>query len=227
MNSRTGLRVALIVLVSLGGAASSADAGEERAEPTTQAQADSIRSDLQARARFLPEPALLITESTTTDAIDSFTLLSRDLLERRFIPAAGGVWYAICPVSAVCPFPRRRMARSAQELVPRRLALELVIRTFLETDAAVVGVALPTPRIVAVVLDRTELAEVDLPALARTLATAPLLDASVGVRRLVDELTLPRTYLFLGFEPGPNGGVSWAGMPRWPVARQLGLDEDR
>ena len=81
----------------------------------------------------------------------------------------------------------------------------------------VVGVALPTPHIVAVVFDRTELAGIELAGLARVLASTPLLDSSPGLRRLVDELTLPRTYLFLGFEPGSSRGVSWAGMPRWPV----------
>lgn len=213
MNTRAGLRGVLVVLVCLGAASSPAGA---RVEPTTQA--DTIRADLQARVRLLAEPALAITESTTTDAIDSFTLLSRDLLELRFVSAAGGVWYAICPARATCPFPARRMALAALEPVPRRLALELAVRTFLETDAPVVGVALPTARVVAVVFEREELAGVELATLARKLDRAPLGDPPDDLRRAVDELTIPRTYHFLGFEPGARGGLSWAGMPRWPVA---------
>lgn len=227
MNTRAGLRVVLVALVCLGGASSAAGAGVESVEPTRQAQADTIRAELQARVQLLPNSGLAITESTTTDAVDSFTLLSRDLLERRFVSAAGGVWYAICPARAVCPFPARRMSRSARELVPRRLALQLAIRTFLETDAPVVGIALPTPHIVAVVLERKELASIEMNAVARMLASTPLLDSSPELERVVDELTLPRTYLFLGFEPGSRGGLSWAGMPRWPVAHEFGLLEDR
>lgn len=213
MNTRAGLRGVLVVLVCLGAASSPAGAS---VEPTTHA--DTIRADLQARVRLLAEPALAITESTTTDAIDSFTLLSRDLFMRRSVSAAGGVWYAICPARATCPFPARRMARPAQEAVPRRLALELAVRTFLETDAPVVGVALPTAHVVAVVFEREELAGVELAVLARTLDRASLGDPPDDLRRAVDELTMPRTYHFLGFEPGARGGLSWAGMPRWPVA---------
>lgn len=114
----------------------------------------------------------------------------------------------------MCPFPARRLSHPARALLPRRLALELAVRTLLETDAPVVGVALPTPRIVAVVLERADLAGIGLSALARTLALTPLGAPSSELARIVDGLTLPRTYLFLGFEPSAGRRVAWAGMPR-------------
>ena len=109
--------------------------------------------------------------------IDSFTLLSDDLFDARFVPAAGGVWYTICPDRALCPYPASRLSRPASDRLARRLALELALRTFLETDAPAVGVALPTPHFVAVILEREELArKVNMSALANALSQEPLLD---------------------------------------------------
>jgi hypothetical protein len=53
-------------------------------------------------------------------------------------------------------------------------------------------------------------------ALAKAASGRPRLELS-ALQRTVDELTRPRTYLFLGFEPGPYGPMSWAGMPCWPI----------
>ena len=43
------------------------------------------------------------------------------------------------------------------------------------------------------------------------------LDPAAALQRTVDAVTRPRTYLFLDFEPGPYGPMSWAGMPCWPI----------
>jgi hypothetical protein len=151
--------------------------------------------------------------------------------------ARGGVWYAICPERALCPYPAPWLARPASDHLVRQIALQLVLRTFLETDAPVVGVALPTPQFVALIVEREELArKVDLAAVARALGEQPLLDPTLSafalaprahgephpqaaLLRMVEELTRPRTYLFLGLEFGPTGGPSWAGMPYWPSPR--------
>jgi hypothetical protein len=212
--------------------------GAPRVASTSQAtlsQARVIRDDLNARIGLVPGAGLYVTEATSTDVVDSFTLLSENLLDARFVPARGGVWYTICPDRALCPYPASRLSRPASDRLARRLALELVLRTFLASDAPVVGVSLPTPHFVAVVFEREELAaQVDMPALARALRAEPLLDPAVAalaktagegqrlepaspLQRAIDELTRPRTYLFLGFEPGPYGPMSWAGMPCWPT----------
>lgn len=201
----------------------------------TLSQARGIRDDLNARIGRVPGAALAVTEATSTDAIDSFTLLSEDLLDARFVPAAGGVWYELCHDGATCPYPAPRLSRPAGDRLARRLALELVLRTFLASDAPVVGVSLPTPHFVAVIFERDELArEVDMAALAAALSQeAPVdrsataltgvlrgegrLDPAAALQWKVDALTRPRTYLFLGFEPGPYGPMSWAGMPCWPI----------
>jgi hypothetical protein len=189
------------------------------ATPTNEARqlrltsANAIRADVHAQMQLLPGVQLRLTPPTSTDSIDSFMLLSEDLLGQRFVPAAAGVWYSICARRGPCVSPAPRLTRPAADHVPRRLALELAVRTFLETDAPVVAVSLPTPRIVVVIFARDELErEVGLGTLASRLGRErPHIAPSDELRNLVDTLTLPRTYLHLGPE-----GAAWGGMPRWP-----------
>ena len=144
--------------------------------------------------------------------------MTLDLLETRFLPADNGIYYAICPVRATCPYPARRFARAAAELVPRRLALELALRTFLETSADVVAVSLPTPRFILFVVEREELArEVDLSILAKALDRDPSRALSSSLEVIVDRLTRPRVYVTLGLEPTPSGRETLAAVPRWPT----------
>ncbi len=182
-------------------------------------QARTIRAEVSARYRARPGPGLAVTEASTTGVVESFTLLTPDLLGARSFPADNGVWYAICPVRATCPYPARRFARPAAARGPRRLALELAVRTFLETSADVVAVSLPTPRFIAFIVERQELArEVDLPTLAHALRGKPSRAMSASLRTVVDRVTRPRVYLFLTLEPTANGRASWAGLPRWPAS---------
>jgi hypothetical protein len=230
---------ALAVAFAVGTITSSA-AGAPPIAQTSQAtlsQARGIRDDLNARIGLVPGAGLSVTEATSTDVVDSFTLLSEDLLDARFVSTAGGVWYELCQDGTTCPYPAPRLSRPAGDRLARRIALELVLRTFLASDAPVVGVSLPTPHFVAVIIEQDELAaRVDMPALARALRAEPLLDPAVAalaktasegqrleppssLQRTIGELTRPRTYLFLDFEPGPYGPMSWAGIPCWPIVR--------
>jgi hypothetical protein len=189
-------------------------------EPRSVARAQTIRARLDARYRAMPAGrGLAVTEATSTGVVESFALLTPDLLGARFLPADNGIWYAICPVRATCPYPARRFARPVADLVSRRLALELALRTFLETTASVVAVSLPTPRFIAFVVEREELArEVDVAALARALSGNPARTLSASLRAIVDRVTRGRVYVFMGLEPAPSGRDFWAGIPRWPSA---------
>ena len=187
-------------------------------EPRSLARAQTIQARLDARYRLLPAGGLAVTEATSTGVVESFTLLTPDLLEARHLPADNGIWYAICPVRATCPYPARRVARPAVDVVPRRLALELALHTFLETSADIVAVSLPTSRFTAFVVERMELArEVDMPRLAKTLGREPSRTLPATLERLVDRVTRPRVYLWIALEPTPSGRDSWAGVPRWPT----------
>lgn len=210
------------VLVALGFLAT---ASLSKAAPLTGesmhlrlARADAIRADAQARMQLLPGAQLRLAAPTTMDEIEWFMLLSDDLLGQRFVTAGNGVWYSICARRGPCVAPASRLTRPAADHTARRLALELAAQTFLETDARVVAVSLPTPRVVVVVFVRDELArEADVVSLASQLQRQPLhIVPSAGLRDLVDTLTRPRTYLYLGLETGPRGGRAWGGMPRWP-----------
>lgn len=191
-------------------------------EPKAVTSAETIRAEIGARYRRLPGRKLAVTEATSTGVLESFTLLTADLLEARIVAADNGVYFAICPVRATCPYPARRFARPAADFLPRRLALELALRTFLETSATVVAVSLPTPRFILFVVERDELArEVDMPALAKALSDDPA-DTPAGLRTIVDKVTRRGVFVFLGMESTANGRESLAGVPLWPTVSGSG-----
>ena len=195
--------------------ASTAASSPQRAAPPPAAR--EIRSRLDARYR--PALRLAVTEASSTGVLESYSLLTPDLQGTRVVSARNGIYYAICPEQARCPYPSGRAARPVEDLGPRRLALELALHTFLETPADLVVVSLPTRNYVAFVVEREELArEVDLPGLARALGGNPSRALSPSLEQLVDRVTRPRIFVALGLEPTPSGRSAWAGMPRWPTA---------
>lgn len=211
--------IAALALFAAVATLATAATASEALEPRSLARAKAIRAQVDARYRVLPDRrGLAVTQATSTGVVESFTLLTPDLLEARFLSADNGIWYAICQVRAICPYPARRFARPAADLLPRRLALELALRTFLETSVDVVAVSLPTPRFIALIVERNELArEVDLRSLAKALGGNPSRALSVSMQGVVDRLTRPRVFLALGLEPTSNGRQSWGGMPLWPT----------
>jgi len=213
-----GVAGAVLAIGALAAAAASASPVASTLEPSSLARAQAIRAELDARYRVVRGRGLAVTEATATGVIESFTLLTPDLLETRLLPADNGIYYAICPVHARCPYPARRLARPAAELLPRRLALELALRTFLETSADVVAVSLPTPRFILFVVEREELErEVDLAAVAKALDRGPSRSLSSSLKVIVDRVTRPRVYVTLGLEPTPSGRDTLEAVPRWPV----------
>jgi hypothetical protein len=218
-----GVAGIMLAIGTFAGAAGSASQVASTLEPESLARAQAIRAHLDARYRVVRARGLAVTEATATGVIEAFTLFTPDLLETRLVPADNGIYYAICPAHARCPYPARRFARPAAELVPRRLALELALRTFLETSADVVAVSLPTPRFILFVVERTELArEVDLSALAKALDRDPARALSSSLEVVVNRLTRPRVYVALGLEPTPNGRDSLVAVPRWPTVGDKG-----
>jgi hypothetical protein len=209
----------LPALVSVAHAAPAAT-GSTTAAPITSrdlAQAQRIRSEATARyAQPRRGRRLAVTESSSTGVVESFWLLSADFVEEQIVPADNGVYYAICPRGATCPYPARGLARPAADFLPRRLALELAVRTFLETSADVVAVSLPTPRFVLFIVQRDELAQdVDLSALATTLGGDPARAPSASLQGLVDRVTRPNVFVAVGLMPTPAGGDAWMGVARW------------
>lgn len=216
---RSTLTIAAIVLmVALPAAAATAAADSTALDPLALAGAERIRLELNSRYRVPLGPRLLVTEATSTGVLESFTLLSSDLLEARTVAADNGIYYAICSRHATCPYPARRFARPAEQLLPRRLALELALRTFRETSAAVVAVSLPTPRFLLFVAERNELARaVDGTTVAEVLGGDPVRTPTASLERIVDPETRPRIFVPIGIEPTSSGRSSWAGRPRWPT----------
>jgi len=215
MTRRTaGLTAIVLAALTAGvaGAGMSA-AAEGPAQPTssqvrpeTLARARVIRAHANGRYRLLPGRKLSVTEATTTAVVDSLTLVT-DWAEFRVVPAENGIYFAICSARARCPYPGRSASWSQTALSPRRLALELSIRTFLETSASLVVVALPTAEPVWVVFERDDLlAAVDGPAvLAQLMPHAAVIDAPL--RELIDRLTRSRLFIPLPILPPPSGTI--------------------
>ena len=194
--------------------AAAAVAGSNSLDPRALSQARTIKAEITARYVRTGRPKLAVTEASSTGVIESFLLLTADFLGLRVVPADNGIHYAICPVRAICPYPGPRSARPASGFAPRRLALELAVRTFLETSASVVSVSLPTRDYVFFLIERDELAQtVDMAALARTLSGNPARAPAASVRQIVDEITRPRLFAPLGLEPTPSGRESLGAVP--------------
>lgn len=192
-------------------------AGPTHLESGSLSRAQVIRVEMNARYRLLQSGALAVTEATSTGVVESFALLAPDLVETRLVPADAGIWYAICPIRARCPYPTRPFARPAGDRVLRRMSLELALRTFVETSADLVAVSLPTARFIAFVVERKDLAgEVNFRSLAAALGGNPSRALTAPVENIVRQVTRPRVFLFAGLEPTPSGRSAWAGVPLWP-----------
>jgi hypothetical protein len=186
------------------------------ADSKTLARAQVIRAELNARYGSLPGRSLAVAEASSTSVVESFTLLSSNLQESRTVAAGNGVWYAICPARATCPYPAPRHGRPASAYLPRRLALELAVRTFLETSASVVAVSLPTPGFFTLfVVERNELTgDTDLLPLAR--APRQMNASASWPRATVDRVTRPRVFVFLSMDTTRSGRETITAIPRWP-----------
>jgi hypothetical protein len=179
---RLRILAALLVVAGVGPAASASAA---RTIPDSLDRVATIRAEVDARY-----PGLRVTEASSTAVIDSVTLFTAEA-DPRVVPAENGIYFAVCPIRATCPYPGRA-ARSPSAFAPRRVALELAVRTFLETEADLVLVSLPTPRFVLLVFER---AGFDSRAISEELANDPV----------VDRATLPRLFEAFALEPCPNG----------------------
>jgi hypothetical protein len=206
-----GRRLVLFVFATL--AASAATTAPAQTSPTTSAlepqaveHARVIRAEINAAYRRLPGRKLVVTEATSTDVVETLTLVT-DWLDPRVVAADAGIYFAICPARASCPSPARSAAWPAGAFLPRRQAVELALRTFLETSATLVVVALPTTEPLWVVLERNDLiSRVDASALLDQLAS----DAAVSdarLRELVLRLTRPHLFVPLPILPAPRDTI--------------------
>jgi hypothetical protein len=213
--------LAAAVLASAWTGAARSDPGAPTASAPVQAdtlaRAREIRAEVSARYRRGPK--LVVTDASSTGVIDSFTLFTSSLTEPRVVPADNGIYFAICPTGATCPYPARRSARPAAAFLPRRMGLELAVRTFLSTRANVVAVSPPTRRFVLLILERDDvIGHVDAPGLLAALAGDPAVAPSASLRFAVDRLTRPHIFLPFALLPVPGDRETLAAVALWPDA---------
>jgi hypothetical protein len=193
--------IAVLAVCVVSGAALTSGASA-RPEPGLIEHATAIRADVTARYRS-PQ-GLVVTEASSTDVVGSLTLWTADGASVREVPTAHGVYYALCPMRATCPFPSRKRARPITAFAPRRAALELAIRTFAETTADPVVIALPTRRWVLLVLERSEVAGIAWAA-ALDAGDDPGVATTEPLRAVVDDLTLGHLYAPFALGTGSDG----------------------
>jgi hypothetical protein len=104
----------------------------------------------------------------------------------------------------------RRVVRPAAALAPRRVALELAVRTFLKTSADLILVSLPTPRFIVLVFERKA---IDAQAVNLALDPYPAADGCAQLRRIVDAATLPHLRVRFAPAPTPSGRDSLLASP--------------
>ena len=206
--------VALVIAVMTAVTAAAALAGSNMLDPHALAHARVIKAEVSARYVRQGGPRLAVTEASSTGRHRLVPALDTRFQGLRVVPADNGIYYAICPVRATCPYPSSRAARAASAFTPRRQALELALRTFLETSATVAVVSLPTRDYVFFLVERDELAAaVDMAALARALGGNPARAPAASVRRIVDEITRPRLFVPLGLAPTAGGLAALGVVP--------------
>ncbi|HET8652553.1 MAG TPA: hypothetical protein VFM13_08285 [Gaiellaceae bacterium] len=172
--------------------------------PEALTRARAIRAETNARYRLMPGRKLVVTEATSTGVVDSLTLVTDWIELPRVVPTDNGIYFAICSARARCPYPVRSAAWRVATLLPRRQALELALRTFLETPVSLVVVALPTAEPVWVVFERDDLlADIDARAVLDQLAWHPAV-IDTPLRELVGRLTRPRLFVPLPILPPPD-----------------------
>lgn len=212
-SSRWGAVLALATTLLAAGTgavpAARADETPARLQADTLAQAQVIRAEVTARYRGVPGRRLVVTEASPTWVVGTLTLVTDILEEQRVVSAGNGLYYEVCPVRAQCPYPRRSASRPVSALLPRRLGLELALRTFLETSADLVVVLLPTEHPTWAVFERNDLlADVDSSAVPSVLAE-DLTTTELPLRQLVVRITRPRLFVPL-FSLPPSSGTIFA-----------------
>lgn len=206
------------LLVTLGLAAGVASASPVVAagppEPDrTLAQARVIRAEVSAHSRRMLGRKLAVIEVSTTGVVASITL-DDWVGQPRVVPAADGIYYAICTIGATCPYPARAAAWRPVAYLPRRLALDLALRTFVETSASIVVAALPTTRPVWVVFERDDiLADLDVLTVLDQLRR-PLAADDGQLRNLVHQVANERDFVPLAILPASSeGGETIVAVP--------------
>jgi hypothetical protein len=182
---------------------SSATAPAATQDALTRAQA--IRAQVNSRYRSLPGRNVLVTAATGTGGVSMLVLMTTDWLEGRVVTTDNGIHFDTCSARATCPYPARWAAWRVDAFMPRRLALELALRTLLETSVGLVVVSLPTAHPVWAVFERDDLlANIDARDVLDQLASSPgVIDAPL--RELVSRLTRPR--LFAPVAMGPDDSI--------------------
>jgi hypothetical protein len=195
--------------------ASAAESASEL-EPQALVRAKAIRTEVNARYRRLAGRKLRVTDVTTMGVIEPLRIMEGPFEPERVVPTDNGIYFQLCSVRARCPYPARSAVWPDDAFRPRRLALELAVRTFSRTTADLVVVALPTRFPTWIVFERDDLAA-ELGAPLREQFTADPGYAGAEQRAVVDRLTWTRTVVPIEIVPVAPGRYALTAVAvLWP-----------
>jgi hypothetical protein len=206
---RVSARLVLGAVAVAAAAVAVATAPPARAalEPGALAQARLIRAELNTRYRSLAGRRLVVAEATPTGMVPSFTLIDDWLGAPRLVAAENGIYFSLCAVRPRCAYELRGSFLQPGAFLPRRLALELALRTFAATSVDLVVVSLPTARPLWVVFERADLvADLAEAGAQGVLGGRPTVPAA-ALRSRVLALTRPRLFAPLAILPPPHDTV--------------------
>lgn len=198
MSVRQSLPLLCTVALATAGVAAiqaAPSTGAVALEPELLAEARVIRAEVNARYRPLPGRKVVVREATSTAVVPSLTLVTDWLESGHVIPADNGIYFSLCSPKTTCPYPARSASWPDQAFLPRRLALELALRTLAQTSVDLVVVSLPTASPVWLVVERDELLRsVEMPAALGRLLSHPGANDPQLVE-LVTRITTPRLFV--------------------------------
>lgn len=204
---RFALALAALTAAAVAAIQAGPSTGAVAVEPELLAEARVIRTEVNARYRSLPGRKVVVREATSTGVVPSLTLVTDWLQSGHVIPADNGVYFSLCSPRATCPYPARSAAWPDRAFLPRRLALELALRTLAQTSVDLVVISLPTASPVWVVVERGDLLpSLELPTALHRLMSHPAVNDPQLVE-LVDRITMPRLFVPLFALAPPEGTI--------------------
>lgn len=147
---------------------------------------------------------LWVGDPVSMGVVETLTLVTSTWELERVVPADNGIYYQLCNLRENCGYPITGGTWQRRAFRPRMMAFELAVRTFQETTADLVVVALPTATPIWVIFERDDFFyQIDPGTLWRQILI-PVYRLQDRVSGLVDGYTNPRLYRPLPLWPPPT-----------------------
>lgn len=202
------LFVLLAVFVTANLASASVAAADPSPEALEQAARISVDTGLRYHDAADTGRTLWVGDPASMGIVETLTLVTSEWELLRVVPANNGIYYPLCnrrDLGGTCGYPVTGGAWQLRAFRPRMMAFELAVRTFQETTADLVVVALPTATPAWVIFERDDFYSLIDPGTLWRQILIPVYRLQDRFSGLVDRFTIPRLYRPLPLLPPPPG----------------------